>query len=274
MVELFWWGYLLVKLQPERTTMILGEGSIFLFILVVGAYVMITSHKRELKLSEQKRNFLLSVTHELKSPLASIKLTIQTILKRNLEEQKRNEFLSNSLKDIERLDDLVENMLLATKIENSSYTYPMEEFDFSDLTSKIASRLQVHACGNERLIYTDVQPGIKIKGDSFALASVVTNLIENGIKYSTPCSTLTVKLSQVQHKVILTVTDQGIGIADIEKGKIFNKFYRVGSENTRKTKGTGIGLFIVKNVVEKHKGQIFVRDNQPKGTVFEVVFNS
>src|SRR5690606_11325981 len=139
-----WWGSLLIAAQPEKKAMIMSEGAVFLLIFVVSAYYLQKTIKKERKLHEQQRNFLLSVTHELKSPLASIKLYLQTILKRELEKEKRESFLKNSLKDIERLDDLVENMLIATRIENRSYSFPKEKFDFSDLVSKVAERLQGH----------------------------------------------------------------------------------------------------------------------------------
>src|SRR5690606_1248161 len=109
-------------------------------------------------------------------------------------------------------------------------------------------------------------------GDRFAITNVVTNLIENAVKYSPPCAHVLVKLTQENGSVIFSVADHGIGIADNEKKLIFNKFYRVGSEDTRKTKGTGLGLYIVRTVLERHRAQIRVKDNIPSGSIFEVVF--
>ncbi len=161
---------LVIKLQPSRMAMIMGEGSVFLFLLCIGAYFLHESIKKERRLHEQQTNFLLSVTHELKSPLAAIKLSLQTIVKRDLDKARQTSLLNNSLKDIERLDDLVENMLLATKIENRSYSFPKEEFDFSEMVSKISDRLQIHTCDCEQNIDAKIQPGIKVTGDSFALS--------------------------------------------------------------------------------------------------------
>lgn len=271
--QLVWWGILLIKAEPQRMGMILGETAVFLMIFIVGAYKLHRALNKERKLHTQQNNFLLSVTHELKSPLASIKLYLQTILKRDLDLQKQQYFINNSLKDIERLDDLVENMLIATKIENNSYTFPKEVFDFSELVEKIAERLQVHSC-NSQTIATELQRNIKLTGDKFALTSVVTNLIENAVKYSPPCAEVVVKLFSNNGNVHFEVADKGIGISDTEKSRIFEKFYRVGSEDTRKTKGTGLGLFIVKQVLDKHQANIKVKNNQPSGTVFEVIFNA
>lgn len=272
LAELVWWGSLLVAAQPEKTAMILSEGAVFLLIFVVSAYYLQKTIKKERKLHEQQRNFLLSVTHELKSPLASIKLYLQTILKRELEKEKRESFLKNSLKDIERLDDLVENMLIATRIENRSYSFPKEKFDFSDLVSKVAERLQGHTCSSQT-IKCNLEKGVYVTGDKFALTLVVSNLIENAVKYSPPCEEITVQLQQKSNIISFSVADKGIGVNDEEKLRIFEKFYRVGSEDTRKTKGTGLGLYIVKQVLDKHQAQIRVKNNRPTGSIFEVTFN-
>lgn len=272
-VQLFSWGTLVVKLQPSRMAMVMGEGSVFLFLLGVGAYFLHKSIKKEDKLREQQQNFLLSVTHELKSPLAAIKLSIQTIIKRDLDKARQTSLLNNSLKDIERLDDLVENMLLATKIENRSYSFPKEEFDFSEMVNKITDRLQIHSCGCEQVINPKIQPGIKVIGDPFTLSSVVTNLVENAVKYSGPCAEVSVELKNKDGHPFLTVSDKGPGIPDGEKMLIFDKFYRVGDENVRKSKGTGLGLFIVKEVLQKHDADISVRDNVPQGAIFEITFS-
>jgi two-component system phosphate regulon sensor histidine kinase PhoR len=271
--QLIWWGVLLVKAEPQRMGMILGETAVFLMIFIVGAYKLHRALNKERKLHSQQNNFLLSVTHELKSPLASIKLYLQTILKRNLDLQQQQYFINNSLKDIERLDDLVENMLIATKIDNKSYSFPKEQLNFSDLVEKIAERLQLHSCSSQ-VIKTDLQNNVNIMGDRFALTSVVTNLIENAIKYSPPCAEVKVKVYSNNGQIHFEVADQGIGISDPEKSRIFEKFYRVGSEETRKTKGTGLGLFIVKQVLDKHQAHIKVKNNHPSGTVFEVIFNA
>jgi K+-sensing histidine kinase KdpD len=273
LLEMFWWGSVVIGLQPQKMAMILGEGSIFIFLLGVGAYFIHASIKKEEKLKEQQQNFLMSVTHELKSPLAAIKLSIETIVKRDLDKEQQAKLLRNSLKDIERLDDLVENMLLATKIESRTYSFPKEEFDFSELVTKITDRLQLHSCGNQQLINTKIEDDIKVTGDKFALSSVVTNLVENAVKYSGPCAEVAVSLCQNDGKPFLTVSDKGPGIPDGEKMLIFDKFYRVGDENVRKSKGTGLGLFIVKEVLQNHDADISVKDNTPQGAIFEVTFN-
>jgi signal transduction histidine kinase len=263
---------MLVRLQPYRLGMILGEGTMFITIFLVGAFSLHNSINRQRKLQEQKKNFLLSVTHELKSPLASIKILLETIQKRSLTKEQTQDFIGKSLLDVERLSDMVENMLLASKIENHSYTFPKAQFNLSVLVDSVVNRLQINKCDMQQVINAEIESKIEITGDKFALSSVVTNLIENAIKYSNPCEVVDVKLFSKEDKVYLQVADHGIGIADDEKGRIFERFYRVGSEDTRNTKGTGLGLYIVKQVLDKHEACIKVKDNRPSGSIFEVVF--
>ncbi len=273
LAELTWWSVLLVRAQPNRIAMILGELSVFVLIFSVGAYFLHKSINSERRLHQQQKNFLLSVTHELKSPMASIKLYLQTIQKRDLNREQQMNFIGKSLVDVERLNDLVENMLIASRIDNSSYSFPKENFNLSELVQNIVSRLQINKCGcNQQIISAHVDPNIEIVGDKFALSSMINNLVENAIKYSGPCEVVEVKLQRKEQSIRLMVADHGIGIADAEKPRIFDKFYRVGNEDTRNTKGTGLGLFIVKSVLDKHEATIKVRDNKPSGSIFEVVF--
>jgi len=262
-----------VRAQPGRIGMILGELAVFIAIFSVGAYFLHKSINTERRLHQQQKNFLLSVTHELKSPLASIKLYLQTIQKRDLNREQQLNFIGKSLVDIERLNDMVENMLIASRIDNSSYTFPKENFNLSELVQTIVSRLQINKCDcNQQIIAADVDSDVEIVGDKFALSSMINNLVENAIKYSGPCEVVEVKLKRKEQSVHLMVADHGIGISDAEKPRIFDKFYRVGNEDTRNTKGTGLGLFIVKHVLDKHNAIIKVRDNKPSGSIFEVVF--
>ncbi|MBD1425021.1 sensor histidine kinase [Sphingobacterium arenae] len=273
--QLLWWGYLLVNYEPERKGMIIGEGLFFFLIFIWGAMRLKKLFTREHKQQQQQQNFLLSVTHELKSPLASVKLYIQTILKRDLEREQQKVFLSNSLKDIERLDDLVENVLLTTKLENRSFNFPKENFNLTELVDNVVDRLQKNACSSQ-VIKPDLEAGLIIRADKFAITNVVTNLIENAIKYSPPCATVEVQLKEEEegNRIIFSVADHGPGVVDEEKKNIFNKFYRIGNESTRKTKGTGLGLYIVKTVLQKHNASIKVKDNAPSGSIFEVTFEN
>ena len=272
LAELTWWGYLLIAANAKRMPMILGEGSVFLIILLVGIYFFQRTIKKESEFHQQQQNFLLSVTHELKSPLAAIKLVLQTLVKRDLTKDKRDQLIGNSIEDVGRLDDLVENMLLATRIENNSYSYPKELFDFSELVKSIYDRAIITS-ENTRNFQQQIEENISIMGDRFALGSLINNILENAVKYSPAGAAIQVQLYQQTNKVFFIVADQGVGIADSESQKIFQKFYRSGNELTRQNKGTGLGLFIVEQVAKNHQAKVVVSNNQPKGTIFEIIFN-
>jgi signal transduction histidine kinase len=272
LAELTWWGYLLIASNAKRMPMILGEGSVFLIILLVGIYFFQRTIKKESEVHQQQQNFLLSVTHELKSPLAAIKLVLQTLVKRDLTKDKRDQLIGNSIEDVGRLDDLVENMLLATRIENNSYSYPKELFDFSELVKSIFDRAIITS-ENTRNFQQQIEEKISIMGDRFALGSLINNILENAIKYSPNAALVQVQLYQQSNKIFFIVADQGVGIADSERQKIFQKFYRSGNELTRQNKGTGLGLFIVAQVAKNHQAKVVVSNNQPKGTIFEIIFN-
>lgn len=303
-VQFSWWAYLLIDLNKEvythkienislktspvvsqeeqtemlhklhnRWIMIAGEGVVFLSLLILGAVKTRKAFKKEVALTQRQKNFLLSITHELKSPLASIKLYLQTLRKHDLDKQKQQSFIENAIKDADRLNTLVENVLTATKIESSKQLFFKEEINLSEAVRDISTKyIQSHS--NKHYFEIHVTPDIHSVFDKQALSSVLINLLENAQKYSPEGSLIQIFMEKTANKVILKVVDEGTGIADEEKSSIFEKFYRVGNEETRRTTGTGLGLFIVKYIVENHNGRIHVKNNIPKGSIFEIQFNS
>lgn len=261
----------LQKNLQTQNMMIFGEGIVFLILLFIGTYKIHAGFRKELVLNRQQRNFLLSITHELKSPIASIKLALQTMYTRNLSPNQQERLLQNSLKDTERLQNLVNNLLLAAKLDNQTVTFAYEQQNISNLLQNIADKFTINV-GIKRTFHIDLTPELYIKGDRTALSSIFHNLIENAIKYSIENDAIIVKSFVKNQQVIVQVSDTGIGIPDKEKKNVFKKFYRIGNEDTRKTKGTGLGLFIVQELVELHGGHITLKNNQPKGTTFQVNF--
>jgi len=263
----------LKQIEEERKRkiyMIFGEGSFFLAVLIVMTWMMHRSLRREAEVAQQQKNFLLSITHELRSPIASSKVAMQTLEKhKELPTEKRNTLLTNSLHDMERLQGLVENLLLAAKIEDHSFSIGYETCDLSEIVLQVVQKLQT-TTAFDRKFTMNVQPEIVVLGDRMGLTSVITNLVENAIKYSSGDSAITISLNDENDQVVFRIADNGLGIPDAEKKKIFQKFYRVGHEETRKTKGTGLGLYIVKKILSLHRGSVIVKDNQPHGTIFEV----
>lgn len=251
-------------LGQER--MILGEGIVFVISLVIGVWLINRGYHKEMMAAQQRRNFLLSITHELKSPLASIRLVLETFLKRELPRPQVDKLSLTGIKETERLDGLVNDLLLSARLETAYKPHP-ELFSLPDLLQEIIAKLENKY--PETTFHFKQQTDLAhFEGDRLGLTSVVLNLLENAVKYSLDKPVIEIRLSRREQKIQLEVADQGIGIPDKEKKKIFEKFYRVGNEDTRKTKGTGLGLYIVHEIVKAHRGSISVHDNQPQGTVF------
>ena len=124
-----------------------------------------------------------------------------------------------------------------------------------------------------RVIKKNIEENIFIKGERLLLQLLVNNLIDNALKYSSKEKTVSIELNKHHNKIFLKITDEGNGISDDEKKKVFEKFYRSGNEETRKTKGTGLGLYLCKRIAESHKAKIKVNNNQPAGSIFTVEFN-
>lgn len=254
-----------------RVYMIVGEGSVFLLILLMGVGFVRRSIRRETELANQQKNFILSVSHELKTPIAASKLQLQTLLKHELERGKQKQLLGNALQETERLHKLVDNVLLANQIENDNLSLQREPLDLSQLVqSTLARYFQPQL--DSGVLRSEVVAGISYAGDRDLLPSVIINLVENAIKYSFAQVDVTVVLQLQDGRPLLEVRDQGCGIAASEKSKVFAKFFRSGDEDTRKTKGTGIGLYIVQRICDLHQARITVLDNQPQGTIFRIRF--
>ena len=261
---------LLTDRFERQQRMILGEALLLVVSLAGGLYLLFRSLRKEISAAEQQRNFLLSITHELKSPLAGIRLILETFQRRReLKPELQQKLSTNALAETDRLTALVNDLLLSAKLENV-YQLNREPVDLGAIVQDAADRTVLKYRGAN--IHVDIEPDIPtISGDRPGLTSVVVNLLENAAKYSQPDAMIRTSLQRGgESEIVWTVEDNGVGIPDREKRRVWTKFYRVGNEDTRSTKGTGLGLFIVRQIVEKHGGQIELRDNQPRGSVFRV----
>lgn len=249
--------------------MILCEGVVLLIIMIAGIWRVYQGRKKELELAQQQQNFLLSITHELKSPIASIQLVLETFNRRQLSLEQTQKLTTAALEDTARLHKLVKDLLLAARMEGG-YQYAFEPVNIRTLVENCINLIKPKFKGKIDLELVNEIAGFTSNIDKTTFTSVVLNLMENAIKYAAHTEKIQLRLTSKKDRLVLEVMDFGIGIPKTEKAKIFNKFYRSGDENTRKTKGTGLGLFITKRIVEDHKGSISVHDNQPKGTCFRI----
>lgn len=261
--------YLRLKKQYTRQEyMILGEAVVFTISLLIGLWLINRGYKQEVASARQQHNFLLSITHELKSPLASIRLVLETIQKRKLPPDKTLQLSRGALVETERLNALVNDLLLSARLE-AAYQPNTETVDLAQMLEDIIERLR-NKYPEVSFAFHKQTATEKIQGDESGLASVIINLLENAVKYSITPIEIDANIRQEEDCLVLEIGDNGIGIDDKEKSKIFDKFYRIGNEDTRKTKGTGLGLYIVNQIIKAHSGTITVKDNEPSGTLFHI----
>lgn len=248
----------------------LGEGFTFLLITLIGAIFVYRSVRKQVRFSQQQQNFMMAVTHELKTPIAVTKLSLETLQKRKLDEEKQQKLIGQALQETNRLNTLTNNILLAAQIDSGNLSIEKEEINLSVLADGCVQDFKQRFVN--RIIESSIEPDLYVIGDTLLMQIAVNNLLENALKYSPEDSTVNIDLTDEGDRINLEISDEGSGIDDAEKKQVFNKFYRVGNENTRKTKGTGLGLYITKKIIEDHGAEINITDNTPRGTIFGVNF--
>jgi K+-sensing histidine kinase KdpD len=263
----------LVQIEDHRRRNIgkyVGEGLTFLLFIFVGAVFIYRSVRGQLKQQQREQNFVMAVTHELKTPIAVSKLNLETLQRHQLDEAKRSRLVQNTLQENERLEILINNILISSQLDVRSYRMTKEELNFSDLIMDVANSFGHRY--PDRPIVQHITDDVEVTGDPLLLKLLVSNLLENANKYASPKTPVAIELNQQGNQVVLKVLDEGPGIADEEKDKVFEKFYRIGNEQTRTAKGTGLGLYLCRKIAEDHQAIIQVKDNQPKGSIFIIQF--
>lgn len=249
--------------------MIIGEGAVFLLLLSFGIWQIHRSIKRDLNVSQRQKNFLLSVTHELKTPLAANKLYIQTVTKRDLPKEQSIELLQKAIDENTRLERMIDNILNASRLENDALQPVMEAFDLGLLFKQVQQRFQAIS-GNPN-IKLKVDEGIQITADRTMVESMISNLVDNALKYAGRENPIVIYAQSQGAKCKFGVLDQGPGIPKAQRDQIFEKFYRAQNEETRSQKGTGLGLFIVAQLVQLHGGNIEYLESESGGANFQIL---
>ncbi len=278
-LQFAWWGYHLIELSAyipqedaqlaKRIGMVFGEGAVFLFILIFGIFRIRKGIAKEFELQKRQNNFLLTVTHELKTPLAALKLYLQTLQKHNLSQEKKDSIIDGALSENERLVQLIENILNTSRAENKAFELNKENIALSTFCTPLTERYQKRFKSLKFKI--EIPEGLQLKADPNMLETILVNLLENAIKYGGDTQQIAIKAVPLDRFITLTISDEGPGIAANERTHIFEKFYRIGNEDTRKASGSGLGLYLVAELVHLHNGQVRCQENHPKGCVFEVI---
>jgi signal transduction histidine kinase len=248
---------------------VLVKGLLMLVAILAGVYIIFLYWRRQAKLYLQQRNYISQLTHELKSPLASIQLHLETVQLRDLPKEKLDGFIDTMLSDTERLNILTSNLLMATRIEFRQLGEKAKRIDFSRFVSEYLEKKRTDLPEGGRIepeVEQDISAIIDVEGMEMALR----NLLENALLYSPVSPEIRVSLKRSGRQCLLEVQDNGKGLKRSELNRIFEMFYRVRTpgENIR---GTGLGLYIVKSVVNAHGGKISVDSAGPgKGCTFRI----
>lgn len=260
------------KARKRITTMHISEGLFFLALIIITAVIVFRSVRRQFRVQRQQQNFMMAVTHELKTPVSVARLNLETMLKYTLDPEKQKKLLRNTLEETTRLNALTNNILVASQLEGGGYQFAKEELDLSALLKDAIQDFRQRF--PDRHFEEDITPDTDVKGDPLLLQLLISNLLENALKYSPRNQPVKIMLHKLPLQVRLTVSDGGQGVPDEEKKKIFNKFYRIGNEATRKTQGTGLGLYLCSKIARDHNADISVTNNIPHGSIFAVDFHT
>jgi signal transduction histidine kinase len=251
---------------------VLAIGTTFLVLVLVGVVLYLLISVKEIGLNQRQSNFIDSVTHELKSPIASLKLYLQTLTRRNVTEAQQADFYRFMLEDLERLDSLINHMLEAARVEQGPDDSEEVDVDLSDVLQRCVRTACQHYRLPDETVELNLTPAV-VFARPIDLEMIFRNLLDNALKYSGSQPRVQVESTlNGRGGVVTKVTDNGPGIPARLRRKIFGRFVRLGSELERAQSGTGLGLFIVRTLVKRMKGKISVRSRpgSTSGTVFEV----
>lgn len=253
-----------------RKGILLFLGIVLVLMIIAGVVLNTIFLVREIKRNEQHGAFINAVTHELKTPVASIRLYLQTLQSRHVDEAKRNEFYDIMLQDSDRLLSTIEQVLRTGRMGAAGRKINVEEIDLAGTVSECLERARrLHHLSTESLKF-EPGPPVSISGDPDEVRAAVSNLVENAIKYSSTPVDITVQTSRIDQKYVsVRVQDHGIGIPKVELKQIFKRFYRVPGPFASRVKGTGLGLFIVRSVAKRHGGRVWAESEGPgRGSTF------
>lgn len=256
--------------QLRKTKQFIGEGLTILVLFLLGAIYVYRSLKKQLRYADQQQNFMMAVTHELKTPIAISHLNIETLLKRDLDSSQQLKLLEATLKETKRLDSLSTNILLTAQLDMGQYEANKQLVNVSELLRQNIKSFQERY--PSRICNTMVEDAMEIQGEPLLIQLLINNLIDNANKYAPVTEPIYIHLQSHQNRIQLIVKDQGPGIEANDKNKVFEKFYRVGAETTRTTKGSGLGLYLCKRIAEFHNATIQLTTNTPTGSIFTVTF--
>lgn len=258
--------------EIHRQIMVGLEGTFFLVLILVGAWLIYRSLLASEKLKFHQQNFLLAVTHELKTPLASMKLSLDSLQSPKISPEKKAAVIPRAQEDIRRLEKIIDNILQAGRFERSNQPLAVASTDLTRLVNQTLDDLAKLRSDQPVKIVRQIEDGVRISADSHALARALEAVLENCLKYhdNRPIE-VTVTLARRDRLAEIIITDKGSGLSATELQAVFDRFYRVGNEMTRRTPGTGLGLYLAREIIKAHHGRIeALSDGLGKGTTIKI----
>jgi signal transduction histidine kinase len=278
LLQFSWWAWLLISLQDEAvsiasgnapqlrarsTHMILGEGLVFLLILALGFRVIWKGLRRDQQRAEKERNFLLAVTHELKTPIAAIRLALDTLQKHRVDAETSTELLNEAQIGTQRLEQRVENILQSNRLVFGKHL-SSEAYDAEEILSEAIRRNRIGQFRNREVLFTqEGSPQGLLEGDPDALTLAWGNLIENALKYSPEGEPLRIHMAWKNNAMLCQIDDGGSGIPAAMRKHVLQQFKRVESQSN--IEGTGLGLYLANQIIDMHHGKLSIETSQRGG---------
>ena len=265
-------GDQLPQILYDETNIVTFVGGLILLVGISFSMVLIFRHLSvQLKLNKLYDNFIANVTHELKSPLSSIQLYLETLKDRNVSPNKQKEFIDLMMKDAGRLKNLINSILDISALEQKKVAYDFRIYTTDEIVNKLVKESKEQFNIPDDNLRVEGKAPCKCVADKNALKIVFDNLIDNAIKYSIKPVEILVKINCGTHKIQIDFIDNGVGIVRGDRKKIFNKFQRIYGKDVPSVKGTGLGLYWVKEIIKFHGGNISVVGNDSdSGSVFKI----
>ena len=257
--------------SKRNTEKYIAEGVTFLILIFCGCLLFTVQLSKQFRVQLQQQNFMMAITHELKTPISVAMLNLETLQKYQLDAEKQKKLIRMTLQETSRLDTLINNILVSSQLEGGGYAFSKEELDFSSLFKDCIRDAKTRY--PERNFIENIEPEIEIAGDPLLLQLLISNLIENAVKYSPKEKPIICKLNRSGKDVLMNIIDEGIGIADTEKQKYLRNFTGQGMNLPEKLKALDWGFIFAARSPGDHNADISVTNNIPSGSNFAIHFH-
>jgi signal transduction histidine kinase len=260
----------------RRQIMIGTEGAFFIIVFAIGVWLMYRALVRAEELKFHQQNFILAVTHELKTPLASMRIYLDTLQSPKISLEKKQEIIPRLREDTNRLDKMVQDVLEAGRFERHGYHLNPDRFDLSALVRERTAALDRAPLDLPKKVVADIEDRVETIGDAPALGRALDAILENTLRYHDGrLVEVSVRLRRDRDNAIIEISDRGVGLDKKESARVFDRFYRVGDEMTRQSSGTGLGLYLCREIVRAHGGKVVAQsDGRGKGSRFVVTLKA